>query len=466
MNSSASEKGFVLPVAIGVGLIAILLGIMVVARSSQNRITATAQRETARSLAAAETGITKFQSLFDQYRPLTTYCSTTAICATSVTWNSAAPTDLALAPDMPCDSSATSQVQSFAASNWQNISSDPNDGQFRLVSYAFDKTGATLPQLGLGTLIIDGRVNANGADSNSARISTTRLKVQFKVNDGSAAAGTLPGLWIKDEAGSSTDASPTNTLNTKVRSSACSPGSTFLNVLSIGNSYEAAPGESLPALPKAGLNLGNFGSVTSSRGVINSSTSLIPKPDSNRFTYEVAKGGDGLSINLTGGNSLVVEDLPSAKDTSPVKITYVLYLEGGMSLDAKSQIKVAPNSKLIMYVHGPVTLAGDSTIQPIVQEGTATSENVQIFVYPSGGSGPDVNISDSTGLTMSLALLAPNSKVQMTGAQIAGLVWAQSWVGSGGANITQPSLTASALEGVTFLPRITPITSWQRQPLN
>jgi Tfp pilus assembly protein PilX len=78
MNASASTKGFVLPVAIGVGLIAILIGIMVIARSNQNRITATAQKETARSLAAAESGITQFQSLFNRYRPLSTYCSSNA----------------------------------------------------------------------------------------------------------------------------------------------------------------------------------------------------------------------------------------------------------------------------------------------------------------------------------------------------------------------------------------------------
>ena len=462
MNSPASEKGFVLPVAIGVGLIAILLGIMVVARSSQNRITAIAQRETARSLAAAETGVTQFQSLFEHYRLLATYCSTAATattCPTSPTWENSGPEDLAVPPDELCNAAATNPVRSFAAHDWQNISSDPEDGQFKLVSYAFDKTGATNPELGLGTLIVDGRVNANGAGGNSDRTSTTRLKVQFKVNGSTDATATLPELWIKDEASSSTDASP---FNINIRSSACSSSSVF----SSSSNYTAAPKEFLPTLPKAGMSLAGFGTPTASPGVISSTTSLTPTSDINRF--QIVKGGDGFSINLTAGNSLTVEDLPPVKGLPPVKVTYILYLEGGINLGAGSQIKVAPNSKLIMYVHGPVTLAGDGMAQSITQEGTPDPQNVQIFVYPSGASGPDVSISGSTDSPMSLALIAPSSKVQMTDAQIKGLVWAKSWNGSGGANIAQasPSLTASALDGVTFLPRITPITSWQRQPVN
>ncbi|MCG9892568.1 MAG: hypothetical protein MH252_16040 [Thermosynechococcaceae cyanobacterium MS004] len=463
MNSSTAEKGFVLPVAMGVGLIAILLGVIVVARSSQNRITATAQRETARSLAAAETGITQFQSLFDRARPLATFCSTGTVCVTTPTWQTA--TNANLAPKGICNPAAAAEVQGYAISQWKYVDDDnptktleqkERDGQFRLHSYAFTNAPAGT-QLGTGTLIVEGRVNAEGG-TESYRTSTTRIKVEFNVNDGRLTAGQLPGLWVQNDGASS--AEPTVVLNTNIRNSACTPNTTQVSQLTAlapsAYRYEASAGEPFPTLPQQGRSTADFGTPTSSLpgNIINDSTGVLPiAPGANIARYRVS------SINLSGTSTLTVGNV-----SQPA--TYLVYVEGDINISAGSvsAVNVASGSKLIIYAHGTVSLTGNSSVLPIAQDGTSSPENAQIYVYSATPSGPAVSISNNTGAPIDLFLFAPQSQVTMAGgARVRGMIWANSWVGTGGAQIIQSSIDAMMLDQIGFLPRISPVTSWQRQ---
>lgn len=467
MNSSKPEQGFVLPIAIGVGLIAILLGIMVVTRSNQNRVTATAQRETARSLAAAETGITQFQSLLDRYRPLATYCSISPAAPSScgsTDWsnimNSALPDSNFCSPIPPVN--AATLAKGYVGSTWKNVSNDPDDteeikiqkGQFRLISYLYksDSVDGSSVLPGLGELTVEGRVNQNSDNTSSNRTSTTRLNVQFRVESRS-----IPGLWIMDEDASSTDAT---TLNTSIQNSTCltdpAAVSKFATVSESPNKYVGSPGVSFPALPQQGIDIAGFGTSTRISAINDPASSLTAPSGTSTVKYDVEENS-GLSINLTS-SSLTV-----GTDSNPA--TYFLYLKGGISVSAGRKIQVANGSKLIIYAHGPITLAGDSTTVPITQAGTSSSENVQIYLYAAGSPGPTVNISGGNS-AMNLFLFAPASQVIMnSGSQVKGMIWAQSWVGSGGAEVIQSITDARILNGIQ-LPRISPITSWQRQAVN
>jgi type II secretory pathway pseudopilin PulG len=464
MKLSASEKGFVLPIAIGVGLLAILIGITVIVRSSQNRVAAIEQTQTASSLAAAETGITQFQSLFNRYRPLSTLCSTTAVCATATTWQTA--TDPVLAPDGACEDAAAiiqDHADDAVDNQWKNVSADASNGQFRLFSYAY-KSAPSGSQLGTGMLIVEGRINANDDGSSSNRTSATRLNVQFKVNDGRITAGELPGLWINTDSASSADASVV--LSTNIRNSTCTADSTNIEQLTAQvpspstYRYEATVGESFPPLPKQGTNLTELGAYTSIPIIDNSSSSLQNLTGASVVTYQVAENS-GLSINLFSSSPLTI-------GTPDAPATFVLYLEGGINIADGSQIIVASGSKLIIYVHGSVSLAGSAAppALPIAQEGTSDPKNVQIYVYPSVTGAPSVSIGSGSGSAMDLFLFAPKSQVVMdAGAKVKGMIWAKSWVGSGGAEILQSSIKATDLDKIDFPPRISPITVWQRQPV-
>ena len=62
-----SEQGFALPVAIGLGLIMLLIGATMIVRSQGDQVTASAQKATASSFDTTETGITRIQLLLSKY---------------------------------------------------------------------------------------------------------------------------------------------------------------------------------------------------------------------------------------------------------------------------------------------------------------------------------------------------------------------------------------------------------------
>jgi hypothetical protein len=476
MNSSATTKGFVLPVAIGVGLIAILLGIMVIARSSQNRITSIASKETARSLAAAETGITQFQALFNRYRSLATYCSSRSAPAPSscgeVTWQTVKNSNLA-GSDV-CETAAAlvkDYADDFTNNQWKSVSDNPMDGQFRLVNY-FYKPNATegVPFLpGIGELTLEGRVNQNSDNTASNRTSVTRIKIQFPVTNLPPIREEVPGLWLSSATDSTITGSTVSTeienLKTNIRDSACTAAinTTLQAKQPSPYKYQPTPGNYFPLMPVEGYSP----PLTGATGFYDISLPIegnekLPRvgdtDSSNVYTYRIA-ASNNRSIDLTGGKVFSVGE--GSK-------TVVLYLDGGINVDS-SQIIVASGSKLIIYTHGPISLSGNSTLNPmeqkdpIDQKETPAAERVQLYVYPSSSdSAPNVSISGgSASVPMQLLLFAPNSRVTFnTAAQVKGTVWAKSWQGSTDSTLEQASTDLSKAK--IIFPRISPITVWQR----
>ncbi len=494
MNASASTKGFVLPVAIGVGLIAILIGIMVIARSNQNRITATAQKETARSLAAAESGITQFQSLFNRYRPLSTYCSSSSAPAPTscgaVTWQTVKDSDLA-GSDV-CEAAATlvkDYADDFTNNQWKSVSTNPSDGQFRLISYfykpAADSASPFLP--GIGELTIEGRVNQNSDNTSSNRTSVTRIFIKFPVTNLPPGSADVPGLWLSDGA-DSTVADPAFQLKTNIKDSACTTvvNTTLQSKQPSPYEYQPTPGNYFPLMPAEGSSP----PVTGVTGFYNISSPLnSPEKwprigdtaSNNVYTYRIAADKNNRSIDLTGGQTVFLGEKSK---------TIVLYLDGDINVE-NSQIIVASGSRLIIYAHGTVNLSGNSTLNSIEQEDTYAAERVQLYVYPSSPdslppvSSPDparsVNIGGgSASIPMQLLLFAPQSQVVLTAAHVKGTIWARSWKGDAKpieeAKSTKEDAKTRKEDAHSFLeqastdlsngkilfPRIAPITVWQR----
>jgi hypothetical protein len=494
MNVSDSTKGFVLPVAIGVGLIAILIGIMVVARSNQNRITATAQKETARSLAAAESGITQFQSLFNRYRPLSTYCSSNAAPAPSscgtVTWQTVQNSDLA--GSEVCEAAATlvkDYADDFTNDQWKSVSTNPSDGQFRLISYFYkpDATSASPFLPGIGELTLEGRVNQNSDNTPSNRTSVTRLQIQFPVTNLPPNSADVPGLWVSSGA-DSTVIDPEVQLKTNVKDSACTPAinTTLQSKQPSPYKYQSTPGNYFPLMPVEGSSPPATG-VTVFRDIsspINGPEKWPTDEDTdsnNVYTYRIAADNNNRSIDLTGGQTVFL-----GKESK----TFVLYLDGGINME-NSQITVGSGSRLIIYAHGSVTLS-NSTFNSIDQEDTYAAERVQLYVYPSSSDpAPSVTIEGGSASTpMQLLLFAPQSQVAFTAAYVKGTIWAKSWKGDAKSieddaksieddaksveegeeaktikDDADPFLEQAStdLSNVRILfPRIAPITVWQR----
>jgi hypothetical protein len=193
------EQGFVLPMVLGTGVILLLLGVMMIERSSQNRIAAIAQKANAQSTAAAEHGVTQLQALLNRYRPLATACSDSNVnpptlspssCKSIRSWK-----DIPNAELDRCSTDQTqpiNQIQAYANKDWQNSTSDPADGQFKLVSYEYQPDPANA-DVGIAALVVDGQINPDDA----VRTATTQIRVNFKVTR-DPGLNTPPGLWIQD----------------------------------------------------------------------------------------------------------------------------------------------------------------------------------------------------------------------------------------------------------------------------
>jgi Tfp pilus assembly protein PilX len=461
-----SEHGFVLPLVLGVGVLTMLLGMMMIERSSQNRIAAIAQKANAQSVAVAEQGITQFQSLLNRYRSLATACSDASLSTTcgSNLWQ-----NLPNAVLDPCSTDSTepiTKIQSYANRDWQNSTSQSADGQFRLISYEY-KPDLTMPEaIGTGTLVVEGRINPDDA----IRTATTQLKVNFNVTRGPH-LGT-PGLWIQDN--QAAGASGSVQLLTQVHDSTCSEGAAASSIgmqqiqrqIQAPYVYQATPGIAFPQLPSEGsipAVLPSTPEITTVAPIARPVVALpkptepplgaVPGPKSNHLVYRIQAKGSGSSINLTDATDI----LEIGTDSE----TVVLHLEGGITVTGGAKIRLAPNAKLIVYAHGPVNLEGNGTTPAIEQQGTPSATRVQLYVYPPQlSSAPPYNVSLSkNSAPLYLSLLAPTSKVTSS-AKIQGNIWAKSWEGTDTAVITQDNSSNADLQ-LLWPPHISPITAWQ-----
>jgi hypothetical protein len=190
------DSGFALPIAIGVGLLLLIVGAAIVLRSHQQQVTAIAQKQTASSLSAAEVGVSRIQNLLTRYRAASLYPA----CAiwegntckdsgtTPITWKNASASAIpGLSTSCPKDSPATSErkVAEAATKVWQDIDKeDPAKGQYRLMEYSYSTSD------GQGTLKVQGKAGT-AAGSLSA---VTQLSVTIPVQPVSPY---VPGLWVQ-----------------------------------------------------------------------------------------------------------------------------------------------------------------------------------------------------------------------------------------------------------------------------
>lgn len=494
MATPPSEQGFVLPVVLGVGVIIILLGVMMMERSSQNRIAAIAQKANVRSSAAAESGITQLQALLNRYRPLATYCSDKALsndCGSAISWQTVQ--NAALDPCSTNPNEPITQIQSYARQEWINATSNPADGQYRLMSYQY-QPNAINAAIGTGTLVVQGRINPDDA----IRTATAQIKVNFNITR-DPGLGTPPGLWISQNQVAQTSSAVA--LQTNVRDSTCLGDAASSNAVQqfqrqtqLPFVYQSTPGIALPELPLEGNTLtaipqpGTYlissidnretalprryrqsedererneeyhSTEASHTDVDDGSEDDSPTPstaaaaNNSTLTYRVKANADGQSIRLTNPTAILKVGTGSQ--------TVLLNLNGGMTITGGGKILLASGANLIIYAHGAVTLAGNESIPAIEQEGTPSAGRVQIYVYPSDlEPAPAVSLSGDS-VPLYVTLVAPTSTVQSS-ARVQGSIWAKSWEGKGSAAVVQDPLNASDLK-LLWPPRISPITAWQR----
>lgn len=146
----SGEQGFALPIAVAMGLIMILISSTLLVRSQNDRVVATAQKETARSLSLSEVGVTRTLSLFKTTADLTSKQYNPTASPVVDEWT------------LSLGASASSFLGAPANDRWIPLSTF---GHFKIDSYTLDPANP-----GIGTLVVSGKTSQEAITSLEVKI--------------------------------------------------------------------------------------------------------------------------------------------------------------------------------------------------------------------------------------------------------------------------------------------------------
>jgi Tfp pilus assembly protein PilX len=490
LKCRSTEQGFAIPIAMGMGLVMLLITATMIVRSQGDQVTASTQKATNRSLSAAEKGIARYQWLINNNRTIATYndCVTrnaSGTCTdtgTTISWGNAA----AIPGINSCSGGGgATPVANNSTITWKNVdSSDSSRGQYRLVRYVYSPAvGVSVGAApGTGQLTVEGRVNQVGSGSTATKglgTATTRLQVNIPVQQGNAATIPVPGLWFKSGT-LGPHVGNGNEVNGNLLFGGC-------DVNSVGGTVNgtrtAAPELDFPTLttPPTSPAPINLGSITSSKtlptrnvaGVI-VDTPVIKEINGYKvevYEYKVTSielGGGG------GGGTLTI--------TPGKRVT--LYVEENINTGGSSGI----THNCTGYTRpGPLTPISTTSIFPIPTGTNPKNEdckasNLQILGYGKTNltgadiSNPEICLNGN-GFLQAM-ILAPRYKAGVAGAGASGgfkgSIWVNEWsTGSGcGSNtsnvVVDQTTTWDELVPLGLIPKnipptISSVSSWQRR---
>jgi hypothetical protein len=296
VKSPRSEEGFAIPIALGMGLVMLLLGMTAIVRSQSDTAVAVDKKFSAQARTAAEIGITRVQDFLNRYRA----AAAAPACSTDAKWPTSgygACTDTTVMswgfPDnIPnlCPSDRTT-VDGFATNNWQSAGTL---GDYRLVNYTYNSTDST------GVLTVEGRVN--GGNTNEAR---SKLQVTIPVT--SATGVPVASLWVTGSITGNPQID-SDAVSTSTSATACTgggnatfPASTTTKLLNVVIPQSSSSPSSMPAAkstPSTGITTltSISGKTLPQSGDVVDTTTI---PGSNLYKY-VVNSLDG-SFNVTPG---------------------------------------------------------------------------------------------------------------------------------------------------------------------
>jgi hypothetical protein len=440
------QKGFALPLALGIGSVLILLCITMIVRSQSDSVASVTQKTTVRGQNAAEIGVSRIQELLTTYRSIAVYpacntwSSTDTTCSdtgTAYSWKNL-PTGLTEL-NCPLSSTGYSTVPNFATRGWQNIdSSDASKGQYRLVDYTYSDS--------TGTLTVEGSVNQGDAPTTSvARLTATIPVIAPSLENN------VPGLWISD--GTFTKMGDDKVNGNIVANTCTFP--TGGNQATTANLYDPAT-QSLLAINKG-------------------------MPD----TPSLPTSG---YYDLTGSNPWQV--LPRSGDAAYSNTSNAgdkrngryLYLVKDLVKSGNASINISSGARVDLYVQSNINLNGLAAINP-----SGTSAQLRIFGNTTSGTTPKYGCVSGATCPTTLAsfngtgtinafILAPAATGNVNGGgstngNFKGSLWVKNWNSSSSDNTVKIDAVGKYSEyGLDNNPlgrnTFSAVTTWNRQQVN
>jgi hypothetical protein len=422
-RSNSAQSGFAMPLALGLGLVMMIVTASTIARSQSDRTTTNFQKETNRALSISEAGAIRVESFLDRYKLLANknldrWVDTLNNLPESQ--RNCTTIDLA---------QAKQQSQLFKDRNWINLDNgNPNKGKYRIVDYQY--------QAGVGTLTVAGSIDAYNTREHS---STSILKLVIPIESETAKVPP-PALWAY-----TFKTNPKQQISGQIRGVIC-PQSTKedpdgitgidrTNITQIENKPTgiiiADPFTSIP-IPKDPPNIAaRIPAITTSiRFPLNASD----LPDENgEYNYLV--------------------------DIDNTKAKYSIKLKDSDRL----QIDIAPTHKVNLYLKGNIDLAGSQTINV-----NSTHPNLRIY-----GSDRTTKFSIKNNASITSFIHAPfavaqniKSTTTSSGGNITGGIWVKSWdsaTSQGEISIIQSGTWKDfGIDADAQPPQLNPVSYWRR----
>jgi hypothetical protein len=465
----SSEQGFAMPVAIGLGLVMLLVGATMIVRSQSEQAIGSAQKNTALGLSAAEAGVTKVQSFLNTNRLLAVKSYPwTSFLVNSTTGGA-------------CASASATFAQADAFNNWQDINNGTQ--QFRVISYSYQVTDSANNE-GIGTLVVDGR-----SLQGTSVTSTSRLQVKIPIQRKVIPTVVPPGLWANSfnlggndfVVQSVIDSGCTSTISPdQQRDNFSNPAGGGVTVVR-DSSYQLGLPLPVPSTCAASASSPSFtkpcaiavtGPVTGSAtpGTIFPSTTDITNYPAGtgtkgEYIYYISNGGGTNSINLSGNNGIVT--IRPDKKVS-------FYLQGNLNMSGSSRL----GHDCFDSVASPDGLPDDNNSNGVknyaANRYSVLDENDRVSVSGVLCNETDFQIYGGTATTqillggsnlLSTFIYAPNASGGINGnAIIKGSVWLKGWDGSA----TKQDVVVQTgewdnLPTSMFPPNLVSIGSWERQ---
>ncbi len=427
-DRTPSETGFATPLALGMGLVMIIVAASLIGRSQSDRMTTNSQREIDRALSVSEAGVGRFQAFLDRHRFLAT--KDLSLWSNTLT--------LLPSSQSGCQlinlTSATTQIGLFAAHTWVDL--DPNDrrkGRYQIVDYKY--------QNGVGKLTVAGEVDSYYNTQNTAK-NTTIVKIPIGSESAKIAP---PALWAN-----TFNLNPAHQITGQIQGVTCpqlpivdADGIIGIDISNIAI-VSGTPSGAIIADPFTPIPPAKIAPITATLLPAITSSIKFPRPGSidtpdanNEYHYLV--------------------DIDNSSSKHSIKL---------QDLD-RIELNVNPGQKVNLYLKGNIDLAGSKTLNV-----NATHPNLRIYGTPQTLS---LTIKDTASITAfihapfanakSINFSPLNSSKNFTGA-----VWVNSWDSMTSPN-NLPIIQAGdwsdfGISKPQQPPQINPISYWQRTESN
>jgi len=452
LSLQVRDRGFALPLAVGMGLIMILVGVTMIARSQNDSVTASLQKQTSQSLAIAEGGASRSLGLLnDNYNPLLrlnydpinpatnkTYLGPDGVLNSGDEETTAVDQWSTISNAPPCFSTATIDDDLLTGRISSDTATEPEN--YRLLAYRYsDPDGA--PESGdeKGTLLV------RGQELNSDAVSL--VLQSFQVSNVFAPAN-FPGLLATDINLGNNDVLGAVAGNVVCTDPANCPVSECVDGEPTENGLRAAIGAQNQGVVQGEIRVGEAAwppLPTAPAGAVN-----IGDIDDS-MTFPRRDGSGNLTDSLIdGAYHYIIEDITLNSET--------------LTIDSSG----AP---VYFYVSGDITMGGSAEI---VHSGSP--ERFRIYGNPADNDDSNDQSFTLNGgsSTTNLFIYAPDATIGVNGGSsnpdISGAVWTKTWDGSSSNNaeISVPSdmgsLLGTGLRATFRSAATSAANSWQRQP--